>query len=94
MGRERGVIHIRTGRSGPGLVWLEVADNGAGIPLDVQPRIFEPFYTTKLKGTGLGLAIASGVVQRHGGNMEVHSVAGAGSTFRILLPVRQPFRTG
>lgn len=93
MGRERGVIHIRTGRSGHGLVWLEVADNGKGIPPEVQQRIFEPFYTTKVKGTGLGLAIASGVVQRHGGNMEVHSAPGAGSTFRILLPVRQPFRS-
>lgn len=93
MGRERGVIHIRTGRSGNGLVWLEVADNGGGIPLDAQQRIFEPFYTTKRKGTGLGLAIASGVVQRHGGSMEVHSTMGQGSTFRILLPVRQPFRT-
>jgi signal transduction histidine kinase len=94
MGRERGVIHIRTGRSGHGLVWLEVADNGGGIPPDVQRRVFEPFYTTKAKGTGLGLAIASGVVQRHGGNMEVHSTPGVGSTFRMLLPVRQPFRTG
>jgi len=93
MGRERGVIHVRTGRSGHGLVWLEVADNGGGIPLEAQQRIFEPFYTTKRKGTGLGLTIACGVVQRHGGNMEVHSTIGKGSTFRILLPVRQPFRT-
>lgn len=94
MGRARGVIHIRTGRSGNGLVWLEIADNGAGIPPDIQPRIFDAFYTTKPKGTGLGLAIACGVVQRHGGSMEVHSTPGHGATFRILLPVRQPVRSG
>jgi signal transduction histidine kinase len=94
MGRKRGVIHIRTGRSGNGLVWLEIADNGAGIAPEIQARIYEPFYTTKPKGTGLGLAIASGVVQRHGGSIELHSTPGHGATFRIVLPVRQPVRSG
>jgi signal transduction histidine kinase len=92
---QRGTIRISTGRSGSGLVWLDVADSGVGIAPEILPRIFDPFFTTRPvgKGTGLGLSIAYGVVQRHGGRIEVQSAPGEGSVFRILLPVRQPVRS-
>ena len=74
-------------------VVLEVRDEGHGIEPDAMPHIFEPFYTTKElgKGTGLGLSTVYGIVKQSGGNVEVHSTPGVGSTFRIVLP---PYRDG
>jgi len=68
---------------------LEVADNGAGIPEEVMPRIFEPFYTTKdaEKNTGLGLAVVYGNVKRYGGSIDVKSKVNEGTTFTIHLPI-------
>ncbi|WP_291991002.1 ATP-binding protein [Candidatus Accumulibacter sp. ACC007] len=66
---------------------IAVRDTGAGIAPEIQARVFEPFFTTSGQGTGLGLAIALGVVRAHGGAMTVHSVAGEGSEFVIMLPV-------
>jgi signal transduction histidine kinase len=68
---------------------LTLADNGAGIPAELLPRIFEPFYTTKDpgKGRGLGLAVCQRLISEAGGRIEVHSAAGDGSTFTIHLPV-------
>jgi signal transduction histidine kinase len=68
-------------------VWVAFTDTGEGIPLENLPRIFEPFYTTRLKGTGLGLSISHGIVEQHGGRIEVESKVGRGSTFTIWLPV-------
>ncbi len=81
------VRSARTGAPGEGVV-LEVTDTGVGIPGAELSKIFEPFYTTKSpgRGTGLGLSICYGIVTSHGGRIEVHSVPGQGSTFRILLP--------
>jgi two-component system NtrC family sensor kinase len=62
-------------------------DTGQGISQEEISRVFEPFYTTKLKGTGLGLAISYGIVERHGGRIEVRSKLGQGSTFTVRLPV-------
>jgi PAS domain S-box-containing protein len=91
IGPERGKITVRTGVEGD-RVWLEVTDSGSGIPKDVLPRIFDPFYTTKPvgKGTGLGLSLSYGIIQKHHGRIEVQTEAGQGSTFRVTLPIRQP----
>lgn len=72
-------------------VLIEISDTGTGIPADILPHIFEPFFTTKEggNGLGLGLAVVYGIIQRHGGRIEVDSRPGAGTTFRIHL-LRQP----
>jgi two-component system cell cycle sensor histidine kinase/response regulator CckA len=73
---------------GDPLVALEVIDEGVGIASDALPHIFEPFYTTKEqgKGTGLGLSTVYGIVKQSGGDVEVDTTLGRGTTFRILLP--------
>jgi two-component system NtrC family sensor kinase len=87
MGDKRGRIIIRTGGA-DAQVWIEVADNGSGIPPETLKRIFEPFFTTKPvgQGTGLGLSLSYGIVQKHGGRIEARSVVGEGTTFRVTLP--------
>jgi two-component system, NtrC family, sensor kinase len=67
---------------------VEVADSGVGIDPEDIPRIFDPFYTTKDvgKGTGLGLSVTYGILQKHGGGIEVQSEKGRGTTFTIILP--------
>jgi two-component system, cell cycle sensor histidine kinase and response regulator CckA len=67
---------------------LSVADTGCGIPRDIINKIFDPYFTTKPigEGTGLGLSITHGIVQDHGGNIQVYSEAGVGTTFHIFLP--------
>lgn len=88
---DRGTITLAMGTEGDE-VWVSVSDNGVGIPEDVQQRIFDPFYTTKPigRGTGLGLAIAYRIVAKHHGRIDVSSRPGAGSTFRVVLPIAQP----
>jgi len=72
-------------------ITIEIGDNGVGIPEDVQARIFEPFFSTKedTKGVGLGLSVVYGIVQRHGGRIEVDSYVGIGTTFYLTLPRQQ-----
>jgi signal transduction histidine kinase len=67
---------------------IMVSDDGMGIPKEVLSHIFEPFFTTKAesKSVGLGLAIAFGIVQQHGGNIEVSSTPQKGTTFTVTLP--------
>lgn len=69
-------------------VVLEVGDTGTGIPPEMLPRLFEPFFTTRLEkgGTGLGLATVQGIVAQSGGRISVESRVGEGTTFRIHLP--------
>lgn len=69
-------------------VEIDVADTGVGIPADVLPQIFEPFFSTKEaeNGVGLGLAVVYGIVQRHGGHIEVESQVGEGTVFHVRLP--------
>ncbi|UCD46557.1 MAG: PAS domain S-box protein [Deltaproteobacteria bacterium] len=68
---------------------LALSDTGVGIPPENIPRIFEPFFSTKEtgKGSGMGLAMAYGIVKNHGGFLDVRSVPGKGTTFRVLLPI-------
>src|SRR5581483_7469474 len=69
-------------------VRIVVRDDGAGIPPEILPRIFEPFLTTKEtgRGVGLGLAISHSILERHNGTITVHSEAGRGTTFTVTLP--------
>ncbi len=71
-------------------LWLGIdfSDSGTGIPTDQLDKIFEPFYTTKIKGTGLGLGISHSIVVGHGGRLTVSSIIGKGSTFTVWLPVQ------
>lgn len=75
--------------SGLGLagVRFRVRDSGCGIAVEVQQRLFDPFFTTRAEGTGLGLAIARGVARAHGGDIGLRSAPGAGSTFTLTLPL-------
>jgi two-component system NtrC family sensor kinase len=68
---------------------VEVSDNGPGIPQANLARIFDPFFTTKPvgKGTGLGLSICYGIIKKIGGEIQVKSVVGLGTTFRVYFPV-------
>jgi PAS domain S-box-containing protein len=67
-------------------VRVSIKDQGIGIPKDVMPRIFDPFYTTKTKGHGLGLATCYSIIRRHGGCIDVESEPGKGSAFHVYLP--------
>jgi signal transduction histidine kinase len=66
--------------------FIRFADNGPGMPTDVQQRIFEPFLTTKAGGTGLGLCIAATIVARHGGNLALESSTSRGTEWALWLP--------
>jgi signal transduction histidine kinase len=68
---------------------VEVTDNGEGIEHENLERIFDPFFSTKEKGTGLGLAIASKIMLAHDGIIRAKSEKGMGSTFQIVLPLKQ-----
>jgi len=74
------------------VVAVEVVDTGTGIAEKHIDRIFDPFFTTKEteKGTGLGLSVSYGIVKQHGGDIEVETSVGEGSTFRVLLPADEP----
>ncbi len=67
-------------------VLLEVEDTGSGIPVEVQERLFDPFFSTKEDGTGLGLAIAARIIDKHGGALDFDTRLGQGTTFRVVLP--------
>ena len=87
---DNGVITIRTGTKDE-WVWVEIEDTGHGISQENQHKLFEPFFTTKPvgQGTGLGLSLSYGIVQAHGGRIDVESTVGKGTRFRVWLPVRQ-----
>jgi two-component system NtrC family sensor kinase len=85
-----GRVSVRTGLAPSGdALSLEVSDDGEGIPRDALDRIFDPFFTTKDegKGVGLGLAVVYGIVESHGGRIDVRTGDGVGTTFEVLLPL-------
>jgi signal transduction histidine kinase/CheY-like chemotaxis protein len=99
-------VRVSTRQDEDGQVVIEVRDTGAGIPEDVLPQIFDPFFTSKTstgapttkgtdkpaKPTGLGLSIAYGTVRRFGGDIRVSSRPGEGTTFRVVLPPARGWR--
>jgi nitrogen-specific signal transduction histidine kinase len=105
IGEREGVITVRAAALDPGKdlagdigvgnladgrhVLLEVTDTGDGMDAVILPRIFDPFFTTKFAGRGLGLAAVLGIVRRHCGALRVRSQKGAGSSFLVLLPVKE-----
>lgn len=85
---QEGNLWISSKMLGEDAVELIIRDDGFGIPAEHLPHIFEPFYTTKeAGGSGLGLAISESIIERHGGKIEVNSVVGQGTAFRIVLPI-------
>jgi len=88
----KGTITVLTGSSDGG-AWVEVSDNGPGIPPEIKNRILEPFFTTKGNlGTGLGVSIVYAFTQRHGGRLEIESEPGQGARFRMWFPALQQQR--
>ncbi len=83
-----GVLEVRSWVEG-GRVRIEVGDNGHGIAPEYVHRIYDPFFTTKAarKGTGLGLSVSYGIIQEHGGSIEVTNRPGGGALFRLELPL-------
>ncbi|WP_374379970.1 ATP-binding protein [Pseudomonas fluvialis] len=91
---EFGRIVIRTGVERD-QAFIEIEDNGCGIPAHLQRQIFDPFFTTKPvgKGTGLGLALSYNIMEKHNGQISLRSAPGQGSCFRLSLPLRQTAST-
>ncbi len=86
---DAGTVRVEIG-SREGYASVVVSDTGRGIPAQLLPNIFRPFFTTKGNGTGLGLSLARRIVEEHHGRIEVSSVVGKGSRFEVLLPFQMP----
>jgi two-component system nitrogen regulation sensor histidine kinase GlnL len=91
-----GVMTVATGRSseptrvgprGGPMLLVEFTDEGVGIPVEIQQKLFTPFFTTKAKGSGLGLAISHKLIEEHGGRFVIKSTPHQGTTVRVYLPV-------
>jgi len=88
-GDGRGTVTLRPGEAGRS-VFLDVSDDGPGIPPEIRARVFEPYVTTRQvgEGMGLGLAICKKILLDHGGDLELAGSSGAGTTFRLTFPRR------
>lgn len=85
-----GTILVSTGEERGG-AWIEVEDDGPGMPPEVEQRVFEPFFSTKgAEGTGLGLAMVYACAARHGGSVTLKTAVGAGARFRLWFPTTGP----
>jgi signal transduction histidine kinase/ActR/RegA family two-component response regulator len=91
VGGELAVVTLSTRQISDDQLVIEISDTGMGIREDVRARLFEPFFTTKARagGTGLGLFVSLGIVTGFGGNIEIDSSVGGGTTVRVLLPAWQ-----
>jgi signal transduction histidine kinase len=85
---EAGRVRLATRTHGHDRIWVEVQDNGVGIPGSELNRVFEPFFSTRRKGTGtgLGLSIVKNIIEEHQGTIEIESELGGGTTVRVTLP--------
>ncbi|MGW8273360.1 MAG: ATP-binding protein [Thermodesulfovibrionales bacterium] len=83
--KEGDTISVTTEAHGS-YVQISVQDSGPGISPENLEKIFKPFYTTKTRGSGLGLAIVERIVKDHGGDIDVHSVVGEGTTIAVRIP--------
>ena len=90
MGEQGGLLRVVVSSIDSGTsLRIDVSDTGSGIPAEAMPQIFEPFFTTKTdgRGTGLGLSIVRGILDAHGGTIQVSSADGRGTSFTLMLPV-------
>src|SRR5205085_9815541 len=85
----QGIMRLEANNGGDQFVKIKISDTGKGIPAEILPRLFEPYFSTKSGGTGLGLAIARKNIEDHGGKIHVESQPNRGTTFTILLPKEQ-----
>lgn len=86
---EKGTIAIATSEDEKNIC-IKISDTGCGIPKEVLPKIFDPFFSTKQKGSGLGLSVSYNIVKtHHGGDIRVESAPGSGTTFIITLPKKE-----
>jgi two-component system, NtrC family, nitrogen regulation sensor histidine kinase GlnL len=90
-GRRATDLVRRTGATGPLMrfVQIRISDTGHGIPRDLLPRVFNPFFTTRSRGTGLGLSLCQSMVREHGGFLTLQSVENKGTTVHLDLPVER-----
>jgi len=88
--RDRGTLRIRLEKRDHSVA-VTFQDDGPGIPPDILPNIFDPFYTTKRpgRGTGLGLSICKAILREHNGNVEAASGPGGGAVFTVTLPLAE-----
>jgi two-component system, NtrC family, sensor kinase len=93
--RDRGTMRIRLAKN-TNSVSATFQDDGPGIPQEILPNIFDPFYTTKRpgRGTGLGLSICKAILREHGGNVEAASGPGGGALFTVTLPIAEAGSVG
>ncbi|MBA3010950.1 MAG: PAS domain-containing protein [Proteobacteria bacterium] len=84
-----GRLSVQAGRRDASTLVIDISDTGRGIPMEDQPHIFDPYFTTKKNGTGLGMAIAHKIVENHGGSIQVKSSLESGTTISILLPINR-----
>jgi two-component system cell cycle sensor histidine kinase/response regulator CckA len=69
-------------------IWIEIADQGPGIPRELRDKVFEPFFTTKAGGTGLGLAICRSIVRRYEGEIWIEEAEGGGTSVKVALSAK------
>ena len=88
---DQGTIRLSS-HATPTHIIVQIADTGTGIAPELIPKLFDPFFTTKEigQGTGLGLAISHGIIEKHGGEINVESEVGKGTVFTVSLPLERP----